>query len=764
MSTKVEDKMAILPTKTVTYEAADLKNFRLESFAGPAELIGWNKAEVRIEVFATVRHWTTLFFVEEPLSELDWDERTLVVNRSEGMISLDSKPNYAGWMNWLNFPKAAFKIYLPEATNTQVHNLFGGNITLKNLSGRHQLNTMGGNLRLESVEGEVRGKTMGGNIHVVSCHVQADVSTYGGNVAIDGCKGEIKVSTKGGNIKIQHCNGKIHVDTWGGSIKAYDCIGDLKCYTSGGNIVFEEIQGNVGASTKGGNIKASTKGISEYFWLETSGGNILVNLPLQQSLQLEVKGEKIKTPPLSGFSGIQKRRRLNGLLNGGGASVNLKTRGGNVTIQSYVAPVVPPFANDTILNTGFESGNLKIQDNSSTTRPDETETWQAKQPFEKSRNEESDEESFSFKRWKFSDLSALLYSFFVLIIFVYGLSSVFYFSLELMKTDSPENAQNTALFLLNITSSVGCFLAVNVFINGVEQKYRSNWKKYLVLIIMTAGFVRLGHFAQWLMYTYFPDNQLFWPYYWHILDYTSWNIHDNRGSLLFASIPLLAVSLYFYFWQRSRHFTRKISEQEYQLLNLEKLKTKAQLNALEARINPHFLYNSLNSIAGLVHQDPDKAEEMTIQLSKLFRYTTGRNEGHSHSIAEELEVVKSYLAIEQMRFGNRLHFTIDVTPELMEVKIPRFLLQPIVENAIKHGISQLLDKGKIEIKIEIRDDSVQFVIHDNGPAFKEEVAGGYGLRSIKDKLNLIYGDKASLQIQNTEYKAVLIRIPISYEL
>lgn len=756
----VDKTMAILPTKTLIYDAEDLKNFRLESFAGPAELIGWDKAEVRIEILATVRHWTTLFFVEEPVSELEWDEKTLVINRSEGMIHLNSKPNYAGWMNWLNFPKAAFKIYLPKATNTHVHNLFGGNITLKNLNGRHQLNTMGGNIHLESVEGEIRGKTMGGNIKVIACDAQADVSTYGGNVVIDHCKREIKVSTKGGNIKIQHCNGKIYVDTWGGSIKAYDCSGDLKCYTSGGNILFEEIQANVGASTKGGNIKASTKGIPDYFWLETSGGNILVNLPLSQGLQLDVKGSKIKMPPLSGFSGIQKRRRLNGLLNGGGASVNLKTRGGNVTIQPYTAPLV---GKDITLNGGNDRENFNIKDNRFTTRPDEAETWPEKHPFEKIRKEEPEEDSFGFKNRRLPHLSNLLYSFFVLIIFVYGISSVFYFSLELMETDSPENAQNTALFLLNITSSVGCFLAVNVFINGVEQKYRSNWKKYLILIVMTAGFVRLGHFFQWIMYTYFPDNQLFWPHYWHILDYTSWNIHGNRGSLLFASIPLLAVSLYFYFWQRSRHFTRKISEQEYQLLSLEKLKTKAQLNALEARINPHFLYNSLNSIAGLVHQDPDKAEDMTIQLSKLFRYTTGRNEGHSHSIAEELEVVKSYLAIEQMRFGNRLRFSIDVAPELLEVKIPRFLLQPIVENAIKHGISQLLEKGKIEIKIENKDKLVQFMIHDNGPAFKEEVGGGYGLRSIRDKLNLIYGQKASLQIQNNEYKAVIVIIPIFYE-
>ena len=615
MSTQVENRMAILPTKILTYEAEDLKNFRLESFAGPAELIGWDKSEIRIEIFATVRHWTSLFFVEEPVSELDWDEKTLVINRSEGMISLDSKPNYAGWLNWLNFPKAAFKVYLPQATNTQVHNLFGGNITLKNLNGRHQLNTMGGNLRLESIEGEVRGKTMGGNINVVSCHVQADVSTYGGNVLIDHCKGEIKVSTKGGNINIQHCNGKIHVDTWGGGIKAYDCIGDLKCYTSGGNILFEEIQGNVGASTKGGNIKATTKAISEYFWLETSGGNILVNLPLNQGLQLDAKGSKIKTVALSSFSGIQKRRRINGLINGGGASVNLKTQGGNVTIQSYEAPIIHK---DVPIYVEDDSSNLKIKEDNVANRPYETEIWKEKRSFEEDIKEESEEKPFTFKNRNLPDLSALLYSFFVLIIFVYGLSSVFYFSLELMKNDSPENAQNTALFLLNITSAVGCFLAVNVFINGVEQKYRSNWQKYLVLIVMTAGFIRLEHFAQWLMYTYFPDKQLFWPHYWQILDYTSWNMHDNRGSLLFASIPLIAVSLYFYFWQRSRHFTRKISEQEYQLLNLEKLKTKAQLNALEARINPHFFVQFAQQYCGSRSPRPRQSRRNDDSIVQAF--------------------------------------------------------------------------------------------------------------------------------------------------
>jgi LytS/YehU family sensor histidine kinase len=225
------------------------------------------------------------------------------------------------------------------------------------------------------------------------------------------------------------------------------------------------------------------------------------------------------------------------------------------------------------------------------------------------------------------------------------------------------------------------------------------------------------------------------------------------------AIPAIVSSLYFLYWQRNRQITRKISEQEYQLLNLEKLKTTAELGALQARINPHFLYNALNSIASLVHSDPDKAEEMTILLSKLFRYTTDRNNEHFSSIADELEIVKTYLSIEQVRFGDRLKFTTTLEKSLEDFQIPRLLLQPIVENAIKHGISKISGEGKIEVKIQEKEDKILLSVHDSGPLFPEEMASGYGLRSIQDKLKLIYGNDASLEIQNDEkYKAVLITI------
>jgi len=217
---------------------------------------------------------------------------------------------------------------------------------------------------------------------------------------------------------------------------------------------------------------------------------------------------------------------------------------------------------------------------------------------------------------------------------------------------------------------------------------------------------------------------------------------------------------YLFYWLRTRSITRKISEQEYQLLNLEKLKSKAQLDALEAKINPHFLYNSLNSIAGLIHDKPDKAEEMTIQLSKLFRYTTGRTDESFHTLADELEIIKAYLTIEEVRFGHRLTYSINCEENVLEEKIPRFLLQPLVENAIKHGISKIASAGIISVKITTLENKILIKIHDNGPDFGESFGGGFGLRSIKEKLKIVYGDKATIDIKNQPEKVVVIYLPL----
>jgi LytS/YehU family sensor histidine kinase len=300
------------------------------------------------------------------------------------------------------------------------------------------------------------------------------------------------------------------------------------------------------------------------------------------------------------------------------------------------------------------------------------------------------------------------------------------------------------VFLSNIAIALSAHASVTSFIQILDNKVPYWWLKYIIIIFFTYLLLRFCQFILGIFHLSYADM-------------VQNDLSNNRN--WYMAIPAIVSSLYFLYWQRNRQITRKISEQEYQLLNLEKLKTTAELGALQARINPHFLYNALNSIASLVHSDPDKAEEMTILLSKLFRYTTDRNNEHFSSIADELEIVKTYLSIEQVRFGDRLKFTTELQKELEDFQIPRLLLQPIVENAIKHGISKVSGDGKIEVKIQEKQDKILLSVHDSGPLFPEEMASGYGLRSIQDKLRLIYGNDANLEIQNDEkYKAVLIKI------
>jgi sensor histidine kinase YesM len=131
-------------------------------------------------------------------------------------------------------------------------------------------------------------------------------------------------------------------------------------------------------------------------------------------------------------------------------------------------------------------------------------------------------------------------------------------------------------------------------------------------------------------------------------------------------------------------------ENEVKLASLRELKTKAELNALHSRVNPHFLYNALNSITGLAKIDAEKTEHMALSLSKLFRYSINKEQSDWSTLYEELEMVKIYLDIEKVRFEDRLDFRVDLPDELGAVKIPRFIIQPLVENAIKHGISKLV--------------------------------------------------------------------------
>ncbi|MFK7981526.1 MAG: sensor histidine kinase [Saprospiraceae bacterium] len=199
-------------------------------------------------------------------------------------------------------------------------------------------------------------------------------------------------------------------------------------------------------------------------------------------------------------------------------------------------------------------------------------------------------------------------------------------------------------------------------------------------------------------------------------------------------------------------------EKELLISKQKELQSQAELDALQARVNPHFLYNSLNSIAGLAQEDPTKTEEMAIALSHFFKYSTNRQTENWSTIEKEIEILETYLEIEKIRFGERLQFQLTCPEELFDAKIPWFLLQPIVENAIKYGYDQATNSIAIQIEISQNGNQLVFQIYDGGKPFPDDMPAGYGLQSIRKKLALLYPEKHELAFINVPKKQVAITL------
>ncbi|WP_136467733.1 sensor histidine kinase [Flagellimonas onchidii] len=227
--------------------------------------------------------------------------------------------------------------------------------------------------------------------------------------------------------------------------------------------------------------------------------------------------------------------------------------------------------------------------------------------------------------------------------------------------------------------------------------------------------------------------------------------------LTVACIAVFAIGrgVFLYFKERSDALLR---QKDVELSKLKELKSKAEVASLNARINPHFLYNSLNSIAGLAHNDADKTEKMALSLSDLFRHNINRENRSMTSINDEIEAIKSYLEIEQIRFGERMQYTIFVDESASTLEIPRNIIQPLVENAIKHGFSKIMDKGAIELKVEKNEQGITISVYDNGSDFPEGVVNGYGLQSVHDILELTYKKEAYLNWESLPKKRIWIEI------
>lgn len=209
----------------------------------------------------------------------------------------------------------------------------------------------------------------------------------------------------------------------------------------------------------------------------------------------------------------------------------------------------------------------------------------------------------------------------------------------------------------------------------------------------------------------------------------------------------------FQYWERSL----KAERDRYQI---EAVLKENQYNNLKTQLNPHFLFNSLNSIRTLVDMDPVLAKTAITQLSGLLRSALHMGKHKTVSLLDELQTVKDYLAIESIRFDDRLKISFDIDTEAEQCNVPPMMLQTLTENAVKHGISTLKNGGKIDIEAHRYNGTLQLKITNTGYYLPKGDEDGVGIENTVERLKILYDDKATFSIKNAESNQVVTEITI----
>ncbi|HEX7605493.1 MAG TPA: histidine kinase, partial [Usitatibacter sp.] len=203
---------------------------------------------------------------------------------------------------------------------------------------------------------------------------------------------------------------------------------------------------------------------------------------------------------------------------------------------------------------------------------------------------------------------------------------------------------------------------------------------------------------------------------------------------------------------RERH-ARAEADLERERLRGERIEREAalaNLRALQAQIEPHFLFNTLANVTSLIDPDPAKARRMLESFIRFLRSSLGATRAESTTLADEGELMAAYLDVLQIRMGQRLRYEIDIPPELHAFQLPPMLLQPVVENAIRHGLEPKMDGGVVKVRARREDGAVVIEISDSGAGFAATTRGGVGLTNLRDRLRLLYGERASLAIGESD--------------
>jgi two-component system, LytTR family, sensor kinase len=220
-----------------------------------------------------------------------------------------------------------------------------------------------------------------------------------------------------------------------------------------------------------------------------------------------------------------------------------------------------------------------------------------------------------------------------------------------------------------------------------------------------------------------------------------------------------------FFLFRGIDYYQKYRKHEQTAARLEVQLANTQLSALRMQLNPHFLFNAMNSISSLMRIDIDAADRMLEQLSCLMRITLERGDAQFIPLRDEMEFIETYLAMQAQRYAGRVEQTLSVDPELYDALVPSMLLQPIVENAFVHGLSKINANGELSVAVRREGTNMQVSVVNSGTGLKEQQAvpsdgHGVGLVNIKDRLRLHYGETFSLSIVELDARRVQVTVQL----
>jgi two-component system LytT family sensor kinase len=207
---------------------------------------------------------------------------------------------------------------------------------------------------------------------------------------------------------------------------------------------------------------------------------------------------------------------------------------------------------------------------------------------------------------------------------------------------------------------------------------------------------------------------------------------------------------------------RTARERDRRQLRLEAQLADARLQALRAQLQPHFLFNALNTISVLMHENVESADRILLQLSALLRRSLDSSEAPEVTLGEEVGFVESYLQIEQARFGERLSYRVLVPEQLLEARVPTLILQPLVENALRHGIATRAGPGRVEISAERRGDVLRLSVSDDGRGLPQDATERVGLANTRARLRLHHADRQRFELRNADAGGVIAQIELPW--